>query len=174
MRNPISDLQSSATRVDTVTVSKPKTQRAVYQCLIVSCSDDRNEMLVRSAGEVGWDLIVCHDAERAARQAARERVHLAIIDLVNSGTGPPPGFRKLSETLAARDGPLLLICGQEGDALEEIWARQLGVWLYLPGVNQSSDIATLCEKARTVVDKLHARKSPRQPTRNERARQRQR
>lgn len=174
MRNPITELQSSATRIDAVAVSNAKTQRAVYQCLIASCRDDRNKMLARSARNVGWDLIVCHDAERAARQAARERVHLAFVDLVNFDKGAPPGFRKLSETLAARNGPLLVICGHEDDALEEIWARQLGVWLYLPGVDQSSNIATLCEQARTVVDKLHARKSPRQPTRNERARQRQR
>ncbi len=173
MRNPIPELQSSATRVGAVTVPKSKTQRAVYQCLIATRNDQRSELLVRSAEKVGWDLIVCRDAERAARQAARERIHLAIIDLVNTGTDPPPGFRKLSEALAARDGPLLVICGHEGDAIEEIWARQLGVWLYLPGVDQSSNVVLLCNEARTVMDKLHAHKSPGQPTRSERTRSRQ-
>ena len=117
-------------------------------------------MLGRSAMEVGWDLIVCRDAKRAVVQATRNRVHLAFIDLVHSGTESPPGFRQLSEGLATVDGPLLVICGHEEDALEEIWARQLGVWLYLPGVTEESDVILLCEEARKVVEKLQEQPLP--------------
>ncbi len=127
-------------------------------------------MFGRSAVEVGWDLIVCRDAERAVAQAARHRVHLALIDLVHSGSGPPPGFRKLSERLATADGPLLVICGHEGDALEEIWARQLGAWLYLPGVTEESDVVLLCDEARAVVEKLHGKPLPSRPAGDSRTR----
>ena len=164
MRNSLSAMQGSATQADVATVSQNQTRRAVYQCLIVSQCNERSEMLGRSAEEVGWDLIVCRDAQRALMQAARHRIHLAFIDLVHSGAGPPSGFRKLSEQLATRDGPLLVVCGHEGDALEEIWARQLGVWLYLPGVTEESNVILLCDEARAVVEKLDPQPMPHQPT----------
>ncbi len=37
----------------------------------------------------------------------------------------------------------------------EIWSRQLGVWMYLPGVDDESDIAMLCGEARNAVEKLN-------------------
>jgi hypothetical protein len=38
--------------------------------------------------------------------------------------------------------------------MEEIWARQLGAWMYLPGVNDHSDVAMLCGEARNAAEKL--------------------
>ena len=37
--------------------------------------------------------------------------------------------------------------------MEEIWARQLGVWLYLPGVVDDSDLSSLFEEGRAVASR---------------------
>jgi hypothetical protein len=47
-----------------------------------------------------------------------------------------------------------VICGNEGRPQEEIWARQLGAWLYLPGVVESDDVAMLCGEARQIAEQL--------------------
>ena len=46
-------------------------------------------------------------------------------------------------------GLLLVICGHEGEVEEEIWARQLGVWLYVPGLSNApaEDLSLLCQQA---------------------------
>lgn len=91
-------------------------------------------------------------------------------------------FHRLAAELAGSSGPLLVICGNsaEGDrdanraaksiandaeALavetqqaaarrqEELWARQLGPWLYLPGV-RAEGLAIACESAQQVVQQL--------------------
>ena len=49
---------------------------------------------------------------------------------------------------------LLIVCGTEGNPLEEIWAWQLGVWLYLAGVDLNCDVESLCSEARQVTNKL--------------------
>jgi hypothetical protein len=58
------------------------------------------------------------------------------------------------QQLAARHGPLLAVCGKPDDITGEVWSRQLGVWMYLPGVDSQSDIALLCGEARNILRKL--------------------
>jgi hypothetical protein len=44
--------------------------------------------------------------------------------------------------------------------LGEVWSRQLGVWMYLPGVDSESDLALVYSEARGIVEKLHGEKLP--------------
>ena len=53
------------------------------------------------------------------------------------------------QQLAARQGPLLAVCGKPDDTTGEVWSRQLGVWMYLPGVDGQSDIALCAAKHET-------------------------
>ena len=66
-------------------------------------------------------------------------------------------FRGLVEQLASRDGPLVAVCGNPNDTLGEVWSRQLGVWMYLPGVDNESDLALVGSEARSIVEKLAGR-----------------
>ena len=61
---------------------------------------------------------------------------------------------QLCQLLAEMQGLLLVICGHDGDVEEEIWARQLGVWLYVPGLSNASseDLALLCQQAYETAD----------------------
>src|SRR5687768_13882904 len=125
-----------------------------HLCLVVSTSARRAQLWVRAAHEEQWATILCSTADDAIRQSVRQRVELALVDLQSA---PPPQerlLRKLVEQLAARNGPLLAVCGKPDDTLGEVWSRQLGVWMYLPGVDSQSDIALLCSEARDILKKF--------------------
>jgi hypothetical protein len=109
---------------------------------------------VRAAHEERWTTIVCTTADDANRQAVRHRIDLALVDVQSASAECESQLRGLIERLAARDGPLLAVCGKPDDTKGEVWSRQLGVWLYLPGVDSESDIALLCGEARKILTKL--------------------
>ena len=109
-------------------------------------------MLERAANEAGWDTISCGDADAGWSAVKRQRFQLAIVDIDHVAT--PAALQKLSEEVAGMEHTLLMLCGNEGEALEEVWARQLGTWLYLPGVTEGNDVTSLCEQARPVAEKL--------------------
>ena len=75
----------------------------------------------------------------------------ALVDLDHRGA-TASGGRELVRTLV-QDYPNVLVgvCGHEADPEEEIWARQLGIWIYLPGVTTSSEMSSLCEQALQIV-----------------------
>ena len=115
----MSDLQLSlpATLVSPdarATVSR-RAPAAVHMCLVVSTSPRRAQLWVRAAHEEQWATIVCNTADDAIRQSVRQRIELALVDLQSA---PPPQerlLRKLVEQLAARNGPLLAVCGKPDD-----------------------------------------------------------
>lgn len=127
---------------------------ALQTCLVVSTSAQRAQLWVRAAHEEHWATIVCTTADDANRQAVRHRIDLALIDLQAATAEQEFRFRSLVQQLAARKGPLLAVCGKPDDTTGEVWSRQLGVWMYLPGVDGQSDIALLCGEARNILKKL--------------------
>jgi len=129
---------------------------ALQTCLVVSTSARRAQLLVRAAHEEDWATIVCASADDALRQSVRHRVQLALIDLQSAPAAQEKLLRRLVEQLAARQ-LLLAVCGKPDDATGEVWSRQLGVWMFLPGVDCQSDIALLCGEARTILEKLGRR-----------------
>lgn len=128
-----------------------------YQCLIVSGDRKRGEMLERAAVDGGWKTCVCVDAATALAHLSRAFVHLAVVDLQGQEL---TAFRPVLEQLAARGGLLLIVCGNEGDLQEEVWVRQLGAWLYLPGVTETSNLALLCGEARQIAERLAKAPAP--------------
>jgi hypothetical protein len=126
----------------------------LHMCLVACASAPRAQLWVRAAHEEHWSTIVCSTADDAMRQSVRQRVDLALIDLQSAPPAQEPLLRRLVEQLSARHGPLLAVCGKPNDTTGEVWSRQLGVWMYLPGVDCQSDIALLCGEARNVLQKL--------------------
>jgi DNA-binding NtrC family response regulator len=157
----MSDLKAKArARVEPRRAAAAKTKTEMGQCLVVSACQANREALSQAANRGGWDTIVCADDRNALSALGRTRFQLAIVDLNVIGA-TPAGFRELSQTLATQSGLLLVVCGKESDPQEEIWARQLGVWLYLPGVTPEhrDEIALICEQAQTSVELSAARES---------------
>ena len=65
--------------------------------------------------------------------------------------------RRLSaavQKLAPTSGLLLIVCGNEGSIDEEIQVRQLGAWLYLPGVSDGDSVSLLCSEARHITERM--------------------
>jgi hypothetical protein len=154
----MSDLQLSLPATlaspDTRAPGARRAPPTTHLCLVVSTAARRAQLWVRAAHEEQWATIVCNTADDAIRQSVRQRIELALVDLQSA---PPPQerlLRKLVEQLAARSGPLLAVCGKPDDTLGEVWSRQLGVWMYLPGVDSESDITLLCSEARNILKKL--------------------
>jgi len=122
--------------------------------LVVSISGRRAQLWVRAAHDEQWATIVCTTAEDANRQSVRNRIDLALIDLQSASSDSEIRLRSLVQQLAGRNAPLLAVCGKPDDMTGEVWSRQLGVWMYLPGVDNQSDIALLCSEARKILKKL--------------------
>jgi hypothetical protein len=154
----MSDLQTSSPAIlaspDARAPVRCRAPAAVYTCLVVSTSARRAQLWVRAAHEEHWATIVCTAGDDAIRQSVRQRVDLALVDLQSATAEQEQRLRTLVQQLAAGKGPLLAVCGKPDDTTGEVWSRQLGVWMYLPGVDGQSDIALLCGEARNILKKL--------------------
>ncbi|HEX3999299.1 MAG TPA: hypothetical protein VHX65_12170 [Pirellulales bacterium] len=149
---------------DPIPREQPRLERAVktvatrglLECLIVSPRAKQREALSRAATAGGWASVVCSDAATGRHLAQRIVVKLAFIDLEEGSLDALVSLQELAADLARMGCPLLVVCGADGDRQQEIWARQLGAWLYLPGMAGVEEMTQLCEEARNVVE----RKSP--------------
>jgi len=117
-------------------------------CLVVTGDASRRRRFEGAIELAGW--LECSAPESAAdlRTAVDSDFHLVIVDVAS-----PLGDRvndtiELAEEFAARPGTLLVVCGSEDNIDEELWARQLGAWLYLPGVCDGDSLTSLCVEAR--------------------------
>lgn len=124
-----------------------------FQCVVVSKNTQRLEMLEQAAFDGGWSTVVCNDETEAWTAVKRQRFQMAIIDV--DGVEDAEELKALAQEVSQSNKTLLMLCGNEGNGLEEIWARQLGSWLYLPGVTRGCDVASLCEQAVPVAEKLN-------------------
>lgn len=94
----------------------------------------------------------------AARRALAARPRLAFVDVAQPLAGDGDEARAGAGTLAEQPGALLVVCGGPGDMLpgggheqdDERWARQLGAFVYLPGVGTDAGLALIVDEARRI------------------------
>lgn len=155
MRNLMSTTEAhtllSATAPDSAIVQRIRPGLGLFECLVVATVDERQLMLAQAAAQGGWRTVVCNDVANAHRCLAQHSLQLAVVDLAGRDYAE---LGQLLEMIAAKRGLLLMVCGNEGRPQEEIQIRQLGAWLYLPGVVEGSDVSALCEEARLIAEKL--------------------
>jgi len=130
------------------------------ECLVVSATSSRRKTLAEAACAGGWKTAVFADAGPAASYVERRMINLALIDMKARSQRHVPDFRLLAEKLAHQNNLLLVVCGRESAVQEELWARQLGAWLYLPGAVRRDGVAPLCEEARYITEQLGATQTP--------------
>jgi len=133
---------------------RSKTGAGVFQCLVVSVSPRRRETLASTASLEGWDTVVCADVRNSRAASQRELFGLALVDLGRQNGGTPSGFCELTEQLVAMSNMLVVVCGHENDPNEEIWARRVGAWIYLPGTGPDSEASMICREAMHVARRL--------------------
>jgi hypothetical protein len=142
---------------------------ALRQCLVVSAHAERREVLRRAAIDGGWLPLVFADAELAWEESRRSATPLVMVDLYDDADRLAETHRWLFERLSHETGRLIAACGCDSlGPQEEIWARQLGAWLVLPGVAEAHDLAIVYEEAGKVLERnamaapavLHTRRGP--------------
>lgn len=127
--------------------ARHETASDVPACLVAGLSADRRSLLMTAAQSAGWETVGCDDAVGAQRQTLLEPRQMVVVDLESAEGAAPEQLKKLCERLARQKDMLLVLCGNASNAMEEIWARQLGAWLYLPGVVDDSDLSSLFQEA---------------------------
>ena len=136
----------------------------VMRCLLVSIDQKHIKVIESAAANQGW-LPESHAAvDEALRGAFRKQFHLAFVDTQSAAGSPLQAeYEELASDLARNHVPLIVISGEEGDPLAEIRARQLGVWLYLPGFDGRTELDVVFRDAREVHEKLLSDQQPRSP-----------
>jgi len=144
-------------QITTPELARPRTTLCAtdaLNCLVVAAEDGRRENLGFAAREGGWQVTLCPDSATAITKSSHSMVQMAIVDMTGASESQVTSFRFTVEHLACSSRMLLLICGKLDDPREEIWARHLGVWMYLPGAIDGSDLVGLCAAAREAVERL--------------------
>lgn len=148
---PTESSASPVGQVDGVSSLQRKAEVGVLRCLVSSASQTRRNLISQAAIDAGWGTTVCPSPDKAIVEFKRNRFYFAVVDLNDRGK-TPPGVRDLVQTLVQDSSKILVgVCGHEADPEEEIWVRQLGIWLYLPGLTTSSEVSMLCEQALQIV-----------------------
>lgn len=133
----------------------PRGMRApgVLKCLVVSGDDALRGRLEAVSELGGWSE--CDAPVDAAELGSviEGEYQLVVIDIAR-----PLGERvndsvEIAEEFAGRPGTLLAICGSDDNVDEELWARQLGAWVYLPGVTSGDALVSLVTEARRLADR---------------------
>jgi ActR/RegA family two-component response regulator len=150
-------MQTTTQMSTTPALARPQTTLCAtdtLNCLVVAAEDGRRENLGFAAREGGWQVTLCPDSATAIAQASHTLTQMAIVDMTGAAESQIATFRFMVEHLACGSRMLLLICGKLDDPREEIWARHLGVWMYLPGAIDGADLVGLCAAAREAVERL--------------------
>ena len=124
-------------------------------CLVFGLQPDRRQFLVQSARSAGWDAVECSQEQITAGPQILEGQRLVIFDLKTEDGSTPTALQGSAERAARQKGILIVLCGNAGNVAEEIWARQMGVWLYLPGAVDDVDLAEVFEEAVRIDEKRH-------------------
>ena len=124
----------------------------LLDCLVVSGDPSRRRRFEAAVELAGWLECASPETSSELSESVDRDFQLAIVDIAS-----PLGDRvndtiEIAAELAARPGMLLVICGSEDNVDEELWARQLGAWLYLPGVCDGDSLTSLCVEARRLRD----------------------
>jgi hypothetical protein len=129
-------------------------------CLVVSPDPLRQMMFGKAAVQNGWKQVVCADQASALPHLASGTVGMVLVDTVTPNPNTAADRRLLVEMLADQKEVLTVVCGRSNDVQEEIWARQSGAWMYLPGVAPESDLSPVLTGAKEIVERMQQRRSP--------------
>jgi DNA-binding NtrC family response regulator len=128
----------------------------LLKCLVVSGDADLRRRLDTMADLAGWSACEAPVDAAELRSLVDSDYHLVIADIAR-----PLGERvndtvEIAEEFAGRPDTLVVVCGSGESVDEELWARQLGAWVYLPGVSGGDALMSLFGEAQRVVERRGA------------------
>lgn len=127
----------------------------MLQCLVMSWSELRTQLLRSAAENEDWQAVVCRDVNEFVRRVFQLNTPLTIVDLPKSDSTAYAGLCKAATRARDINDSLLVVCGTNGNTKEEVWARQLGAWTYLPAATDLAGLEMVFGEARKAL----ARKS---------------
>ena len=127
-----------------------RTAVAVSDCLVVSADALRCDRLADVAVDAGWHVARTEDVDTALAWRDRIQFRLAIVDLAPCRRLNEERFRDLAKRLAGDEQSLLSVIGREGDASQEIFARSIASWLYLPDIGDPVELSSVFRHAREI------------------------
>jgi hypothetical protein len=123
----------------------------LLRCLVLTWSEGRAELLRSAASNESWQATVNIDVREFLRNLYVLRVPLTFVDLPDADTKSYSLLKEAAQRTSELGSSLVVICGLGGNPTEEIWARQLGAWAYLPGDNGLSGLELVFGDARKAV-----------------------
>jgi DNA-binding response OmpR family regulator len=131
----------------------PRRLPGLMKCLVVSGDEGLRHRLDTMADLSGWSACEAPADAAELRSVVEGDFHLVIADIAR-----PLGERvndtvEIAEEFAGRPGTLVVVCGSGDSVDEELWARQLGAWVYLPGVSGGDALMALFSEARRVAER---------------------
>jgi len=135
--------------------ASPRTVRGpgLMKCLVVSGDAGLRSRLDAVTELSGWSACDAPSAAEDLGSLVDGDYQLVVVDIAH-----PLGDRvndtvEIAEEFAGRPGTLLVVCGSEDNVDEELWARQMGAWVYLPGVSSGDAFVSLFAEARRVGER---------------------
>ena len=143
------EVRSLAGQADRRSVRAP----GEIKCLVVSGDGG-----LRGRLEAVSDLSGCATCEAPADVAELSSAVDGDYQLVIVDIARPLGDRvndtvEVAEEFAGRAGTLLVVCGSEDSVDEELWARQMGAWAFLPSVTCGDALVALFADARQFAER---------------------
>ncbi|MGI9427166.1 MAG: hypothetical protein ACR2NM_00800 [Bythopirellula sp.] len=128
---------------------------SMLNCLVLSWSEQRAQLLQSVAVDEAWQAKVCGDVQEFLRSVFQLDVPLTVVDLPRKGTASYAELREIATQTHGVNRSLLVVCGAStgGDPDEEQWARELGAWAYLPGATDASGLRLVFAEARKALAK---------------------
>ncbi len=131
---------------------------SLLRCLVVSWSDQRARMLQSVAKGESWQAEICNELQDFLRTLFQSDAHLTIVDLPHPETAAYEQLRQVTAQACGMSRSLFVVCGtdsakEEELREEELWARQLGIWTYLPGLSDRHGLEFVFAEARKATAK---------------------
>jgi DNA-binding NtrC family response regulator len=126
------------------------------RCLVVTGEAAFRNRLQSATELAGWQECEAPDASADLQAVADGDYQLALIDVANPLGERMSDVIAVAEELASRPETLVVICGPENGIDEELWARQLGAWVYLPGVIAGDGLVSLFREAGRLAERRSA------------------
>lgn len=116
------------------------------RCLVVGGRATQQQRWVDGLTAAGWQVRTV-SAESLIGVWSRWAPDLLIVDLV-MGEHDEVRLREACESLVEAFRPSLwMVHGHTDEPSEEIWARQLGAWMYVPGLETLEDCVWMGREA---------------------------
>lgn len=121
------------------------------KCLLVSKEEAFLEGMKRAASGAGWDCATSGNPRDSLRRAFLHCFGLAIVDI------EPSMHRQmladLFRLLTGSSGGLVIAYDRSAEPESELWARENGAWLYVPGVAEWDSLSVACAEARRLQER---------------------